>query len=501
MKLIWTCFDCRDLVPNVKQLTKEMKELKGNQTQMMEVLQKISHQLDLEKTQRSAAEKQLAEARTQLTELATQLAERQPCMNGHAHATPTAPDGEEIPPAIPSALPTPNLLLGTSLLRNVDPKKIKNWEIIAKGGAKLEDLHKEINKLPEDKAFDKMVIVGGSVDLETKSDKDIIQEYQALIVSASARANDVIVSSVLPRTDKDLKTKSTKVNEAIKTMCDKDGIRFIDNDPSFHLLSGDVNEAHLTSDGLHLTKRGVDCFIRNCGVLEEGSAFTPARYPKTENSGKLLFRGHRDPLSNFYEINVTVNGRQFSSTEAAYQYSKAESMADYHRAERIQRATTGLQAMRIAEKIHTDERWRDTKVKVMENLLKEKLRVCEPARKALIGSGSREIVEDTTHEFWGRGKSGHGQNMMGKVWMELRESMRKDPSFPGKSFPHRRNWATTQQQPRCYNCGETGHGMKQCWKRELVSCWSCGQGGHKSKHCEYYYSGSGSRSRQQLNCY
>jgi len=487
-KLVWTCFECRDLAPTVKRLAKEIKEMKDTQMQMIEILREISQQLESETRRRAEAEKQSAETRTQLTALATQLAEKQLCANGQAQVTPPIPSQDETPYVNPIAPPMPSLLLGTSLLRNVDPKKVENWEIIAKGGAKLENLHKEINELPEDKSFDRIVIIGGSIDLEQKSDKDIVQDYQALVVSASTKANEVIISSILPRTDKDFKSKSIQVNEELKAMCERDGTKFVDNDPSFHLLNGDINEAHLAGDGLHLTKRGVDCLMRNCGVLQNGSAFTPARYPKAENSDKLLFRGHKDPLSNFFEVTITVRGQQFFSTEAAYQYSKAESMGDHHRAEKIQHATTGLHAMRIAEKIETDERWRNIKVKVMESLLKEKLKVCEPAKTALLRSGAREIVEDTTHEFWGRGKTGNGENMMGKIWMELRKSLRKDPSLFGRASPHRRNWATRQQQPRCYNCGETGHGMRQCRKRELVSCWSCGLAGHKSKHCQYYNS-------------
>ena len=137
------------------------------------------------------------------------------------------------------------------------------------------------------------------------------------------------------------------------------------------------------------------------------------------------------------------------------------------------------------------------KVKVMEGLIKDKLRVCEPARKALLETGTKEIKEDTSHEFWGRGREGKGQNMLGKLWMQFREKLHKDPTFPGKQArtesgnrnwtprqPSRRKWATRQQQPTCYQCGETGHRELQCRQRQTVSCWTCGLAGHKCKHCE-----------------
>ena len=125
----------------------------------------------------------------------------------------------------------------------------------------------------------------------------------------------------------------------------------------------------------------------------------------------------------------------------------------------------------------------------MESLLSEKLRVCDEAQTALLESGSKQIVEDMAHEFWGRGKSETGQNMLGKIWMKFRQKLLTNPNFferTPKPQQHKQIWATREQQPRCYQCGETGHGMRQCRKQETVSCWECGLVGHKRKHCSYY---------------
>ena len=495
--MVWTCFDCRLLYPTVKCLDAEIKEMKDNQTMMLKLMKQINEQLQTEIKLREKTENELVSVRSQLNELNQQLDKQQLCTNAHQQATPSAP-----PLEIPSAPPLPNLLLGTSLLRNVDPKKLTNWEIKVKGGATIDDLHKEISTLPEEKAYDKITIVCGSIDLESKDDPEIVLDYQALVASASLRGNCITISSILPRSDKDLQTKRKEVNTKLSEMCDKDGHSFIDNDPFFYLWNGDVNGANLTTDGLHLTKRGIDSLLKNLGIIQSGSAFTPTKYPKAENSGTLLFKGHAHPLSNFFEVKITQNGREFPTLEAAYQYSKAEAMGDSYRGNKILNAETGLHAMRIASHIKTDENWQENKIKVMEHLIKEKLRVCEPARSTILSSGSKEIIEDTTHEFWGRGKQGKGQNQLGKIWMKFRQRLRKDPnfvrkdpishqknrSFPGRQIevlPRRRTWATRQQQPRCYQCGETGHLIKQCGLQQTVHCWACGLQGHKSKHCDY----------------
>jgi hypothetical protein len=148
--------------------------------------------------------------------------------------------------------------------------------------------------------------------------------------------------------------------------------------------------------------------------------------------------------------------------------------------------------MRIASKIKTEERWTQKKVDVMKSLIKEKIRVCAAARTALLSSGSNDIIEDTTHEFWGRGRSQTGQNMLGKIWMQFREQLQRDPNFPGRqvkhdqqvrSAPKQRTWATRDRQPCCYRCGEPGHMIHQCRQHERVSCWACGRAGHKMRHC------------------
>ena len=492
---VWTCFDCREIYPTVKSLEAQIKGLKDSQVQMMNLLQSISDQLTKEKDIRTKVESELINAKSQLTDANHKLDRIQSHMNEQEKATPSAPTQET-----PTAPPLPNLLLGTSLLRNVDPKKLSNTEVIAKSGAKIEELLKEMSSLNEEKTYDKVFIVGGSIDLESKDEAEIVLDFQALITAASLRSHSVTMSSILPRIDKDVKIKTKNVNEKLQEVCNTDGHTFIDNDPAFLLMNGQPNDANLTNDGLHLTKRGVDSLCKSLGIMQNGSAFTPTRYPKTEKSGTLHFKGHEHPLSNFFDVTINYNGQKFANTETAYQFCKAETMGDDYRAGRILQAETGLHAMRIASKIQTDERWTRKKRQVMEELIKQKLRVCEKARKTLLDSDSKEIIEDTAHEYWGRGKDGKGQNTLGKIWMKLRDQIRKDPNCLNRNYgstTQKRTWATRQWQPRCYHCGDTGHVARLCWKTQPVSCWACGLTGHKQKNCDYFTS----RSRNHRSDY
>lgn len=70
------------------------------------------------------------------------------------------------------------------------------------------------------------------------------------------------------------------------------------------------------------------------------------------------------------------------------------------------------------------------KRKVMKHLMRLKAEQHEEVRKALIESGDMTIVKhiDTYPPgdgFWDDGPDGTGENQMGKIWMEIREEMRR----------------------------------------------------------------------------
>ena len=64
--------------------------------------------------------------------------------------------------------------------------------------------------------------------------------------------------------------------------------------------------------------------------------------------------------------------------------------------------------------------WHNKKTAIMKDLVQIKYESCQSFRDAIISSGKAHIVEDVADEFWGRGKEGNGQNIMGKILETLR---------------------------------------------------------------------------------
>ena len=471
IKAVWTCHKCRQIAKTVKEMNAILSDMQLTQNSMLELIHNMKDKITTETELRKKAETELAAVVEELSEANKKI---QSLSNAEINDDPLP---------MPIVPPKPSLLLGTSLLRNVNEQKIEHFEVMAKGGASLNDLNVALSALPNDKSYEKIIIVGGSIDIESKSPKDVTDDFQALAVSATLRADKTVICSIPPRTDKDLSTEIHATNISVQEMTNAEGIGYVDLDELFLLKNGSVNKPLLHSDGLHLSKHGVDNLIAACEVKlkdESDSAYSEARYKQNK---PVYFKGHTHPLSNFYPLkNFVFEGIRFATSEAAYVFRKALYHNDHRTAASVKQSRTGIHAKRLGDKIKTVDSWQTAKVDIMDDIIRAKLANCEDARSALLATNDREIIEDTENKFWGKGSNNDGLNMLGEMWTMYRRKLKMD------SLPRRRQWATRNNQPKCYRCGEPGHLLEACRKTENVACWNCGKLGHKQKHCRRYAS-------------
>ncbi|MEU4244243.1 NADAR family protein [Actinoplanes sp. NPDC026619] len=127
-------------------------------------------------------------------------------------------------------------------------------------------------------------------------------------------------------------------------------------------------------------------------------------------------------FNNFSAHAIEYRGKLYPTSEHAYQASKCTDPAGQ---EEIRSSRSPLQAKVLANEIYRnakDPHWDGKKVAIVEEILRAKLAQHSEARDALIESGDEDIVEDSpTDYFWGEGADGSGQNMLGKIWMKLRD--------------------------------------------------------------------------------
>lgn len=136
-------------------------------------------------------------------------------------------------------------------------------------------------------------------------------------------------------------------------------------------------------------------------------------------------------LSNFSAFNLEWEGMTFQTSEAAYHWEKFATEADDDTrnsvAYAIYEAPSAHEAFKIAETQKHLRRpdWDDVKVGIMRDILRAKADQHEYVRRKLLATGDRELVEDSWRDdFWGWGPNRDGQNMLGKLWMEVRAELR-----------------------------------------------------------------------------
>ncbi|MBR3132589.1 MAG: NADAR family protein [Clostridia bacterium] len=132
-------------------------------------------------------------------------------------------------------------------------------------------------------------------------------------------------------------------------------------------------------------------------------------------------------LDNFSSFKVLYKGVLYSSVEEAYQtLGFVESCPEV--AIKIKNSYSAHEAQKIAY-INKDKRqkdWDNIKVSVMEELLRAKIQQNPYVKKKLLETKDYIIVEDSPKDsFWGWGKDRNGENNLGKLWMKLRDEIRK----------------------------------------------------------------------------
>jgi len=134
-------------------------------------------------------------------------------------------------------------------------------------------------------------------------------------------------------------------------------------------------------------------------------------------------------LSNFSAFKVQIARNVFMTAEHAYHFEKF--VNDQLKAE-IKFAWSAHEAFQRAQayKAHRRPDWDAVKVEVMKKILWAKVDQHSYVRKKLLETGERQLVENSWRDdYWGWGENKNGQNMLGKLWMGIRDELRGFPSL------------------------------------------------------------------------
>jgi ribA/ribD-fused uncharacterized protein len=133
-------------------------------------------------------------------------------------------------------------------------------------------------------------------------------------------------------------------------------------------------------------------------------------------------------LSNWSAHNVFFNGVLYKTADHAYHCCKfAKDTVELlliH--SQIEQATSPMNAKDIAKSFEylRIKNWEEIKVVSMYQINKAKVLQHKDVFEAIKKSGELELIEDSPYDsFWGTGKDGKGENMLGKIWMQIRQEL------------------------------------------------------------------------------
>ncbi|WP_329619838.1 NADAR family protein [Streptomyces sp. NBC_01255] len=129
-------------------------------------------------------------------------------------------------------------------------------------------------------------------------------------------------------------------------------------------------------------------------------------------------------FSNFSPHAFLADGLRWPTSE---HYFQAQKFAGTAHADRIRRAPSVMQAAELGRTRSYPLRrdWDGVKDDVMRRAVYEKFMQNQEIRLILLATGQQRLVEDTTTDhYWGRGSTGTGKNMLGRILTRTRTRTR-----------------------------------------------------------------------------
>jgi ribA/ribD-fused uncharacterized protein len=128
-------------------------------------------------------------------------------------------------------------------------------------------------------------------------------------------------------------------------------------------------------------------------------------------------------FSNFAPYPIELKGKTWSTSE---HYFQAQKFAGTQHEEDIRLAKSPTVAARMGRSRKRPLRpdWEEVKVDIMREAVLAKFIQHTDLQEILIDTGNAPIVEHSERDsYWGDGGDGKGQNVLGKLLMEVRERL------------------------------------------------------------------------------
>ncbi len=130
-------------------------------------------------------------------------------------------------------------------------------------------------------------------------------------------------------------------------------------------------------------------------------------------------------LSNFSPHGIEMEGLWYPTIE---HYFQAQKFHDAKHREKIRTAHTAKDSKTLgrSRKVPIRSDWEEVKDEIMFEACLRKFQTHKILKELLLSTGDQELIEAAPMDYyWGCGKSGTGQNKLGKILERVRKQLRE----------------------------------------------------------------------------
>ena len=205
------------------------------------------------------------------------------------------------------------LLLGSSIIRDIDHQKLKQTDVRSISGAKVSNLLSEVEKL-QTNHYDKIVVVGGGNDCADSSDTiTTVNKFKELIVAAK-KANSVTIASICSRQAPDnqgvqdvidtvnagvqgicadMECTYCDTNTGVQGLCADMACTYCDTNDILQLSDGSINQGYYLDHSIHLTYKGQNKIAQKLELqaVQKDAPHSVTRAQKAQQKSQRSSRG------------------------------------------------------------------------------------------------------------------------------------------------------------------------------------------------------------------
>ena len=272
---VWCCFVCRTMPSRIIQLQESVSTLLQTVHLLRGEITSVKHQHTKDFEVMQDTHSKIQEENKELLNRIKDLSSNTPI-----HVSSQEPKSHG------------TLLLGSSIIRDVDATKLVATKCVSISGGGIKDIHAALDKYPALHKFGNITLAVGGNDCDNLEQEGndvtpLIEQYRELIESAKMRADTITISSVCPRNKPGpVSERIAALNAGLTTLCKDLDVTYVDNDDVFYLRDGSLNNGFLLPDNVHLTPAATSRLVTNLGLkLRQGclSAHTDHRRRRSGN--------------------------------------------------------------------------------------------------------------------------------------------------------------------------------------------------------------------------